>query len=404
MSNAIDASNSALRLLTFAGILVATPQPIFAGETSGSVSLEARRFAHRPAEPQHRNYFSLAAELDYTGPTADDRSGLLFTGFGRIDQHDAERSHVDIRELAWIEAASDYEWRLGIRRVFWGATEAAHLVDIINQTDLVENPDGEDKLGQPMINLAIKAEQSVWDFFVLPFFRERTFPGTEGRLRAPVAVDTEQAAYGSSRGRHHVDYALRWTQSNVGFDFGLSYFVGTAREPTLVPGLNSAGAPVLIPRYELIRQAGMDLTAARGSWLWKAEAIYRTNQEGGYAAATGGLEYTWSGVFGTGADLGLLVEYLYDERGPQATTSFQDDVFVGVRWSLNDSQSAQLLFGVIDDRDSEARFYNLEASRRLGRSFKLSLQARVIDHPPPTDPLFVLDRDDYMELVLARYF
>ena len=43
------------------------------------------------------------------------------------------------------------KFRVGVGKVFWGVTESQHLVDIINQTDLVENIDTEDKLGQPML-------------------------------------------------------------------------------------------------------------------------------------------------------------------------------------------------------------------------------------------------------------
>ncbi len=35
--------------------------------------------------------------------------------------------------------------------MYWGVAESNHLVDIINQTDAVESFDGEEKLGQPMV-------------------------------------------------------------------------------------------------------------------------------------------------------------------------------------------------------------------------------------------------------------
>ncbi len=73
------------------------------------------------------------------------------------------------------------ETRVGVRRVFWGVTEFQHLVDIINQSDSVEDIDNEDKLGQPMINLSLVKDWGIVDFFVLPYFRERTFAGAEGR-------------------------------------------------------------------------------------------------------------------------------------------------------------------------------------------------------------------------------
>ena len=58
-----------------------------------------------------------------------------------------------MRELLYQRVFDQAELRVGIGRVFWGVTESYKLVDVINQTDLVENVDHEDKLGQPLVNL-----------------------------------------------------------------------------------------------------------------------------------------------------------------------------------------------------------------------------------------------------------
>ena len=71
----------------------------------------------------------------------------------------------------------DWDLHLGVKQIFWGVTEFNHLVDIINQTDLVENIDGEDKLGQPMAHLSLVRDWGILDFHLLTGFRERTFPG-----------------------------------------------------------------------------------------------------------------------------------------------------------------------------------------------------------------------------------
>ena len=93
---------------------------------------------------------------------------------------DSERTHFDIRELFGLWVFERWELGVGIRKVFWGVTESQHLVDIINQTDLVDSIDGEEKLGQPMVNVSIPHEWGTVDLFILPYFRERTFPGRDG--------------------------------------------------------------------------------------------------------------------------------------------------------------------------------------------------------------------------------
>ena len=71
---------------------------------------------------------------------------LTFTPFFRLDSSDGERTHLDIRELLWQSYGDTWEVRAGLGKVFWGVTESQYLVDVINQTDLVESPDGEDRL------------------------------------------------------------------------------------------------------------------------------------------------------------------------------------------------------------------------------------------------------------------
>lgn len=385
--------------------LLVTVLPVTAGEWSGFVSVEHQGFLRAPLYPgQHRGYSSLVLQPEYYHQPENSKDSFTFVPFARADSNDPERSHADIRELTWLKVGEGHEWRLGIRKVFWGVTESQHLVDIVNQTDLVENVDAEDKLGQPMANFALIRDWGTLNAFVLPGFRERTFPGVEGRLRTDPRVDSDQASYESARERRHVDYALRWSNRFGGLDIGLSRFYGTSREPRLLPGLDGNGLPVLVPRYDLIHQTGLDGQLTEGSWLWKLEAIHRRGQGPSYSAATGGFEYTFTGIFGTATDLGVIAEYLYDERGASAPTPFQDDVMTGLRFAFNDVQSSEILIGTINDRRSRAHTLNLEASRRLGRHYKLSLEARGFAGAPPTDPAYVWRRDDYLQLELARYF
>ncbi len=388
-----------------AALLCLCSAVVQAGEWSGQIGGEYRGFFETPLFPeQHDSYLSAFAQPEYRHVWDNDRQRIALVVFGRVSQYDEARTHADIRELSWQKSSDGYEWRVGIHKVFWGVTESQHLVDIINQTDLVENPDGEDKLGQPMINLALVREWGTLDFFVLTGFRERTFPGREGRLRMLPPVDTQQAVYESSRGLWRTDYALRWHQTLGDWEVGLAHFSGTSREPRLLPGVGGDGAPALIPHYDVIDQSSLDVQMTQGAWLWKLETIRRAGQAPTYAALTAGFEYTLTGVLDSGIDLGLLAEYLYDDRGINATTVFQDDVFAGVRLSFNDVSSSEVLFGIYADRDSDAHIVNLEANRRLGKSTRLTLEARWFNDIPATDPLYSQHHDDYVQMELAYYF
>lgn len=387
-------------------IMLLAPAVGEAGEWSGYVALEGRYFFQEGLAPSQRydTNLSVSAEPEYYHDWDAGRQSLLFKPFVRLDQRDDERTHWDIRELEWTYAGQDWEARAGIGKVYWGVTEAWHLVDIINQTDLVENPDAEQKLGQPMVKLSSERNWGTLDFFLLPGFRERTYPGEDGRIRTHPWVDTEQAEYESGAGNKRVDTAVRWSHYFAEWDVGLAYFYGTGRDPLLQPGTDNDGRFVLVPFYEIIQQTSLDAQATMGSWLWKFETLYRQGMEESFYALTGGLEYTRVGIFESANDLGMLAEIMFDQRREDATHPFNNDIFLGLRWVVNDEQSSQMLFGIIYDWENHAKLVNLEASRRLGQDYVLSAQARAWLDVPPDDLLLPLNHDDYLEIKLARYF
>ncbi len=113
--------------------------PVQAYELNGSMSIEARLFANSPLYPkQERNNGSIAFAPEYYHEWQNE-SSFIFIPFLRLDTADSERSHFDIRELNFLLLGDPWELRIGLGKVFWGVTEFVHLIDVINQTDLVED-------------------------------------------------------------------------------------------------------------------------------------------------------------------------------------------------------------------------------------------------------------------------
>ncbi len=323
----------------------------------------------------------------------------------RIDQNDGRRTHFDVRQLKWIGVFDDLEVRVGFDKVFWGVTESVHLVDIVNQDDGVEDVDGEDKLGQPLVSLSYWTEIGTFTAILMPYFRERTFTGRDGRPRSPLFVDTKQDFNATGSNNWHADFALRYAHTFSVIDLGVSYFDGISRDPMLLPGLGEAGEPVLIPFYDKISQVGVDIQATIDAWLLKFEGITVNgrNQDRSWSFAAG-LEYTFYQVFDSDADIGVLVEYLWDSRGVMAPTPFESDLFIGLRWEGNDEQTTRVLGGVIFDMDTGTKNVFVEASRRLGDRWRITIDARFSIDVSPTDPTFPFRKDDFVQLRLARFF
>lgn len=372
--------------------------------------------------------------------------------FYRYDENDATRTHGDIRELYWQQSGDAFEFRLGARRVFWGVTESRHLVDIVNQSDFVENISNELKLGQPMASLAWIGDVGTTEFFLMPYQRARTFPGDDGYPRLPLPVHEQEARYQSEDEQEHVDYAVRWNGSFGPVDLGVAWFDGTAREPRLLPCVrrgasdtyvSNPGAPncnadnsymdsvvpppaippppadwqqqaaaqvranlVLVPFYDLWRQASIDAQYVTGSMAWKLEAVRRTTLDDTTWGTVAGFEYTFGDVRGSGIDIGVLGEYLYDEKDTALNALFDDEVFAGMRVALNDVAGTSVLAGVLADAETgESRRYGLEVSGRLNDDWKLSGEVRAFSRWDEADVATgFLGDQDFATITLERFF
>ena len=405
-------------------------------DVEGNVEIELR---YHPNDARHKDmeqdFASMAGEFELGLFSPGGRHALIMKPFARYDQHDHERSHVDLREAKYRYVNGLFEATVGVDKEFWGVTEFLHLVDIINQTDNVESIDGEQKLGQPMIKASYASRYGTLTGYALPFFRVRQFvdPVT-GRPNPGFTVDDHTTLFESGgtggSARRVDDYALRYQNNFGAFDVGLSWFDGTARVPQLLATgeANSTNdLPKLRAYYAELTQTGLDVQATLGPWLLKLEVTqstgnrYESNmgdfpslasaqEETEINRATGGFEYTFYNLFASGTDLGLVAEYMYDERKENSPHPFGNDIGIGLRWTANDPQSTAILVGGLIDLDTDSSSISLEAERRLGRSFKAILEARFTDKVGATDTgqqdllAKALADEDAVRLRLAYYF
>ncbi|CAN5173819.1 hypothetical protein BH23VER1_BH23VER1_32810 [soil metagenome] len=373
----------------------------------GYLGGEATCFPASPPDPrQHHFGTSLAAAPELEIRHAESESTFRFAPFARWDQRDHERTHADLRELSFLKEFDNFDVLVGVSRVFWGTTEAAHLVDVINQTDLVEDIDQEAKLGQPMANVNVFTDLGRFSFYALPYFRERTFPGADGRLRTHPRVDGDRPVYESAAEEWHTDLAFRYSRAFGDLDLGLSYFWGTVREPTYLIDQRGDGEIVLLPFYEIVHQPGLDLSYTWQDWLFKSEAFYRSGQAGGdFLRAAAGFEFTFFGIFGSAVDLGVIGEFLYDSASNNDINPFENDIAYGLRFAFNDLRDTTVLLSAITDPDDGATFLNLEASMRFGGHWVARAEARAFANVPADDfPLNGFRRDHYLRLGLEYHF
>ena len=418
---------------------------------SGYIEGELRVYPQEAAlEEQDDVFGSLATELEYYVASESEDHSFRTKLFGRITSaDDGNRDHGDIRELYYNYAGSGWQLEVGLNKVFWGVTEAAHLVDIVNQTDVVESIDGEAKLGQPMIALGLEQDWGNLDFYILPYFREQKFADGSERFQLPFEIDYDNTQWQSDDEEKNIDYAIRWAHYFGDLDIGVSYFTGTNRatipvvseigiDPTSPIGL---GPTAFSPYYEQLDQLGLELQYILGDWALKFEGTAKQLDTGDFNSAAGGFEYTFSDVNATGIDIGLLMEYLWndredvqiDELSEQASgvsiddlvsltpqekealrqslvisgeflSPFENDIFLGTRFTMNDIASTDFLAGIIRDLESNTTIATFEGSTRIGDSVRITLNLYAITDTPEDSSFYFSRNDDQIEFKVAWYF
>ena len=122
-----------------------------------------------------------------------------------------------------------------------------------------------------------------------------------------------------------------------------------------------------------------------------------------YAGATGGFEYTLTGVGGSRVDCGLVTELIRDHRPDGAAGFLQDELALGLRLNANDAQSTEGVLGWITSLHDRRQVWVVDASRRIGGTWKLVLKGRGFRHVHPGDVLYGARDDSYWQMGLTRY-
>lgn len=376
-------------------------------EFYGSVELEGRGFFEDAAHPGQRDQdASVALEITALAEWNDGDTVFTFTPFLRLDRADDARTHADIRELKLEQVSGDWAFTVGVDREFWGRTEVVHLVDIVNQTDAVESLDDEDRLGQPLVKVSRLTDLGEFSVYYFPYARERTFPGVAGRLRLPPPYVTTDHDFEPGAGQWTPSVAGRFTGVFGAVDLGLSVFHGVSRDPAFRPTPEGR----LLPTYQRITQGGVDAQFTSGATLWKGEAIVRTGQRDAafetqtYGAVTAGLEHTLYQVGGTPWDLGLILEGAYDSRGDRALTAFENDVILGTRLTLNDTQDTAILLTASVDAEDADVVLRLEAERRLTPTLTAAIEAQGFLNAPDSLAGQGFGDDSFVRIRITRYF
>ena len=182
------------------------------------------------------------------------------------------------------------------------------------------------------------------------------------------------------------------------FDIGFYHFYGNSRNPKL--SINQSSLK-LDQYYPLLSQTGIDIQATKDAWLYKLEVIFAELMSEQYFSAAGGFEYTYYGFNNSSQDLGLIIEYLFDDRNDQP---FNNEGSIGIRWTKNDINSTTLLAGSIVDLDGNSNQFFIEYEQRLKNDFKIFIEAIISGSIDSSDYNYAFKDDSNFKIKIAKYF
>jgi len=103
-------------------------------------------------------------------------------------------------------------------------------------------------------------------------------------------------------------------------------------------------------------------------------------------------------------DIGILVEYVYDNRRELTFSSLDNDIFLASRFAFNNVAGTEILFGIFQDLSKSTKLIRLEGSQRIGNDFKITATGQTFIAVDNREFVYLFRRDSFLELELVKYF
>ncbi|MEA3374429.1 MAG: hypothetical protein U9Q62_12160 [Campylobacterota bacterium] len=326
-----------------------------------------------------------------------------------------ERSFVRLDELYATYSFEDDAVMAGKGVRFWGALEVDNIVDGFNPDDLRSDLMEPDKLG--VWHAAFTHYTDSGEVELLVKLREEdqpmaAYPYVYYFFPEFVTYDDD---LGTEKSRYRPSFYLKWSGS-TDTEYALDYaFI-------IENGYDSQRyfqADVLLTNFKeqayLVNKLMSYNTLVTGATLWKLEALYSDVLNDGkvsdYWHVGVGVEHTLSQIYGS-ADLGLIGEYYRYETVESGKLTdlelfelFQDDLFLGMRYSFNDVDDASIVGGVVLDLEYDEQSYYVEYETRVAETFKLKADYRYIEPSEDTLTAFnLMGRHQRISVKIGYYF
>jgi hypothetical protein len=390
-------------------------------DIQGDIDFTSQFYLKRPTQ-KNPNDFTTSAnlEINYLENDLQIKSKLYAQG----DYY--HRSFLRLDELYLQYDMENDQLQVGKNIRFWGALEVQNIADDFNQRDLRSDPFDADKIGAWNISWTHFTETGELSFIVKGYEQSLKapdkayvyyyFPETiQGR---PLSYsDTLHTESGDTRPSYYLKYSGS-TDTQYPLDYAIILENGydSQRYYDIEPSPTYNDFSIFQNAYIVNKIISYD-TLVVDNTLYKLEALYANvkssneNNVSDYFHLGLGMEHTLTQVYKE-ADLGLLAEYYYyDTLDADKKTDldlfevFQNDLFLGLRYSFNEGNDASIVSGVILDFDYNEQVYYFKYESRIADVIKLNFDYRYIKPSQNTLTAFhLMGTHERISMKLGYYF
>jgi len=391
-------------------------------EYKGYVGADTQAYLTKP-DGKHSANFTLQQQLELAYNIGDFESAISI--YAQEDSYDLssdkaernERSFIRLDELYGKYYFENDMIQAGRNIRFWGALEVNNIVDTFNTKDF--RTDGLDPQKQGAwnasythyfenseISLIAKFYEDKQKMAALPYvyyFFPAQIPDKNG-LPTDASYDSNRESKESLyRPTVYINYSGS-TDSDYPIDYGIILQHGFDSQRAFAMIVDPlAKTTTFRENVYLVNKALTYNTMVVGSTLLKLEGLVTDviddnvtsvgRRVADYYQFGLGVEHTLTGFIGD-ADLGLLAEYYYyntfdhsDEIADDLALFqvFQNDLFLGFRYTFNDSADSSIIAGVIIDMQYQEQSYSFKYETRLFDVLSLKADYAYIN-PSQSEP------------------
>ena len=332
---------------------------------------------------------------------------------------DTHRSYARIDELYGEYEFDESQVLVGKSIRFWGALEVRNIADVFNPYDLRADPFYKTKLGVINAEYTRYTETGELSFIVQLYEQPRemsAYPYVYYYFPKDITYSKDlKTQHGRYRPNIYVKYSDSYEGDAYSLDYNVIFQNGYDSQRYYTTHLIANNEIETNEHAYLVNKFITYDTLVSGATLYKLEAIFtdvlNNDQISDYSHLGLGVEHTILQVYDE-ADLGLLAEYYsYDtidgskRNDLQLFEVFQNDLFLGVRYSFNKGDDSTIVGGGIFDLDYDEDVYYFEYKTRIADSYKITFDYRYIE-PSKNDPTVfnLMGRHQRISLKVGYYF